>query len=88
MVVQWIRLGLIEAVYDRGGQPYLEPSQLARVARIQRLQSSLSINYAALGLVLDLLDRIDTLEAALRSRPDTRHPDTSGGASPRWIRTA
>jgi chaperone modulatory protein CbpM len=76
MVVQWVRLGLIDAVYDLGGKPYLEPSQLARVARIQRLRSSLSINYAALGLVLDLLDRIDTLEAALRGRPDTSGADT------------
>jgi hypothetical protein len=26
----------------------------------------LAMNYAALGLVLDLLDRVETLEAALR----------------------
>jgi hypothetical protein len=28
------------------------------------------LNYAALGLVLDLLERIDELEAALRARPN------------------
>ena len=34
-----------------------------RVARIQRLRAGLGLNYAALGLVLDLLDRIAELEA-------------------------
>jgi hypothetical protein len=83
LVRQVLRLGLIDATYDGAGEPYFEPSQLARVARIQRLRASLSVNYAAMGLVLDLLDRIDTLEAAVRSRPDTY-----GGANRQWIRTA
>ena len=100
LVTQLLRLGLIDAVCDATGRPYLEPSQLARVARIQRLRAGLSINYAAVGLVLDLLDRIDTLETALRTRPqntDNRRPDNRrpendrlenpGGANPRWIRT-
>ncbi|HEY8556739.1 MAG TPA: chaperone modulator CbpM, partial [Actinomycetes bacterium] len=39
------------------------------VARIQRLRTGLSLNYAAIGLVLDLLDRIDVLERDLRARP-------------------
>jgi chaperone modulatory protein CbpM len=38
----------------------------ATVARIQRLRGGLSLNYASIGLVLDLLDRVDRLEAALR----------------------
>jgi hypothetical protein len=92
LVTQLLRLGLIEADYDSAGRPYLEPSQLARVARIQRLRAGLSINYAAVGLVLDLLDRIDTLETELRSRPEirrseNRRPENPGGANPRWIRT-
>jgi hypothetical protein len=40
---------------------------VARLARIQRLHATLSLNYAAIGLVLDLLDRIDVLEARVRS---------------------
>ena len=36
------------------------------VARIQRLRAGFGLNYAAVGLVLDLLDRISALEAALR----------------------
>jgi hypothetical protein len=37
------------------------------VARVQRLHFGLSLNYAAIGLVLDLLDRIDELERRERS---------------------
>ena len=40
-------------------------------ARIQRLRAGLALNYAAIGLVLDLLDRIEELEAALAS-PERR----------------
>ena len=48
-----------------------QPGQVAAVARIQRLRAGLSLNYAALGVVVDLLDRIAELEAALRApRPD------------------
>jgi hypothetical protein len=39
---------------------------LVTVARVQRLRAGLSLNYAAIGLVLDLLDRIDELEEASR----------------------
>ena len=39
------------------------------MARIQRLRTGLSLNWAAIGLVLDLLDRIDVLERDLRARP-------------------
>ncbi|MFD2353761.1 chaperone modulator CbpM [Nonomuraea ferruginea] len=33
---------------------------------MQRLHEGLSINYAAIGVVIDLLDRIAELETALR----------------------
>jgi hypothetical protein len=45
---------------------WFAPGQLAVVARIQRLRAGLGLNYASIGLVLDLLDRITALEAALR----------------------
>jgi hypothetical protein len=38
------------------------------VARLQRLRSAFSLN-CALGLVVDLLDRIAALETDLRNRP-------------------
>jgi hypothetical protein len=48
------------------GELWFSPAQLAVAARIQRLRSGLALNYAALGLVIDLLDRVSELESALR----------------------
>ncbi len=69
LVRRLVALGLLEAERDAGGRLWLAPTELATVARIQRLRAGFSINYAAVGLVLDLLDRIEELEAALRRAP-------------------
>jgi DNA-binding transcriptional MerR regulator len=68
MVRRLVTLGLLEAHRDRADRLWLAPDQLATVARIQRLRAGFSLNYAAVGLVLDLLDRIEELEAAVRMR--------------------
>ena len=76
-VVRLVNLGLIEASPGAGPPPgpgqgaatdelWFSPAQLAVAARIQRLRSGLALNYAALGLVIDLLDRVSELESALR----------------------
>ena len=72
LVRRFVALGLIEATRDRGGELWLDPVELARVARVQRLRAGLSLNYASIGLVLDLLDRIEELEAAVRGRNGRR----------------
>lgn len=59
-------LGLLEPDRDTAGALWFTPSQLRVVARIQRLRAGFALNYAALGLVTDLLDRIAELESALR----------------------
>ena len=82
LVRRLVALGLLDAASDAGGVLWFARAQLARVARIQRLRRGLALNYAALGLVLDLLDRIDELEAALRARP-SRHEEVD-----RWRPTA
>ncbi|MGY1836341.1 chaperone modulator CbpM [Blastococcus sp. SYSU DS0510] len=66
LVRRLVALGLLEAERDAGGRLWLAPAELATVARIQRLRAGFSINYAAVGLVLDLLDRIEELQAVLR----------------------
>jgi hypothetical protein len=66
LVARLVCLGLLDAHASSSGQPAFAPDQLARAARIQRLRAGLSLNYAAIGVVLDLLDRIDILEAAAR----------------------
>ena len=61
-----VTLGLIQAYRDPAGQLWFSRGELAAVARVQRLRAGLALNYAAIGLVTDLLDRIAALEAALR----------------------
>ena len=52
-------------------------AELAAVARIQRLRAGLALNYAALGLVLDLLDRIErAAKQPAATRPGGRLPWT------------
>jgi chaperone modulatory protein CbpM len=70
LVRRLMALGLLEPDRDAAGRPRFTRRHLTAVARIQRLRAGFALNYAALGLVLDLLDRVAQLEAALaRSRP-------------------
>ncbi|MCW2500875.1 MAG: hypothetical protein JWN87_2551 [Frankiales bacterium] len=65
-------LGLLEALRDPAGGLWFAPEQLPVLARLRRLHAGLPLNYAALGLVMDLLDRIQRLETSLRTRPAPR----------------
>jgi hypothetical protein len=67
LIRRLVVLGLIEASHDPAGELWVPPGQVAAVARMQRLHAGFALNYAALGLVTDLLDRIAALEAALRT---------------------
>ena len=66
LVRRLVALGILDASGDCSGDLWFAPGQLAVAARIQRLHAGLGLNYASIGLVLDLLDRITELEAALR----------------------
>lgn len=72
LVTRLVALGLLESDRDSAGVLWFAQNQQARLARIQRLRADFSVNYAALGLVLDLLDRVTDLEHALRRAQ--RHP--------------
>lgn len=71
LIRRFVALGLVEAERDASGGLVFEPTATADLARVQRLRTGLCLNYASIGLVLDLLDRISMLEAALR-RAGTR----------------
>jgi chaperone modulatory protein CbpM len=71
LVRRLVALGLLDAAPDAAGELWFAPAQLAVAARLQRLRAGFGLNYAALGIVMDLLDRIAELEAALRHRSDT-----------------
>ncbi|HEV7932441.1 MAG TPA: chaperone modulator CbpM [Actinomadura sp.] len=68
LVRRLVALDLLDAERDMTGGLWFSPSQLTVVGRIQRLRAGFALNYAALGLVCDLLDRIEGLERSLRRR--------------------
>jgi hypothetical protein len=67
LIRRLVALGLLDARRDPAGELWFSPGQLAVLGRVQRLRAGFALNYAAIGLVTELLDRIATLEAALRS---------------------
>jgi chaperone modulatory protein CbpM len=71
LVRRLVALGILQADRDAAGELWFARSQVAVMGRVQRLRAGLGLNYAAVGLVADLLDRIAVLEAALQ---ETRRP--------------
>jgi hypothetical protein len=67
LVRRFVALGRVRADRDAAGRLWLPPGELVTVARVLRLRAGLALNYAAVGLVLDLLARIDELEASGRA---------------------
>jgi chaperone modulatory protein CbpM len=70
LVRRLVTLGLLETIPNPPGAGGIRfaPAQLEVAARIQRLRAGLGMNYASIGLVLQLLDRIDHLESTLRQQ--------------------
>ncbi|MDT7706202.1 MAG: chaperone modulatory protein CbpM [Pseudonocardiales bacterium] len=88
LVRRFVALGLLRASRDANGALWFTVGQLAAVARIERLRTGLSLNYTALGLVVDLLDRVQELELTLSAQPgrDRRRTGrTEPDRSVRWI---
>ena len=73
LIRKLVTLGILDAGRDVAGELWFSRDQLVAIARLQRLRAGFALNYAAIGLVTDLLDRIAVLEAALRGSR------TSGG---------
>jgi hypothetical protein len=75
LIHRFVALSVVQAQRDESGRLWFDARTPAAIARAQRLHDGLGLNYAALGLVLDLLDRIEHLEAALRrgGRPGKEH---------------
>ncbi|GIJ49578.1 hypothetical protein Val02_64640 [Virgisporangium aliadipatigenens] len=69
LIRRLVILGLLEPHRDGTGTLFFARYQLRDVSRIQRLRAGLGINYTALGVVIDLLDRIADLERQLRTPP-------------------
>jgi DNA-binding transcriptional MerR regulator len=79
LVRRFIALGLLDPERDATGALWFGRDQLRALARIRRLHAGLGLNYSAVGLVVDLLDRVAELERELRStssRPTGGRPWT------------
>ena len=94
LVRRFWALGLIDAARQLDGALWFSPAQVPAVARLLRLHAALPLNYAALGLVCDLLDRIADLETAQHVRGRTEPVRKRSTAQPtadqpersqRWI---
>jgi hypothetical protein len=77
LVSRFVALGLVDAERDPRGRLWFRVGAPSAIARVQRLRTGLYLNYAAVGVVLDLLDRIERLETALRrSERAAKEPTT------------
>ena len=66
LIRRLVALGVIDAARDSADELWFPRSQVAALARVQRLRAGFALNYAAIALVTELLDRIAVLETALR----------------------
>jgi hypothetical protein len=66
LVRRLVVLGVIDATRGANGELRFARQQVPVAARVQRLRSGLALNYAAIGLVAELLDRIADLERRAR----------------------
>src|SRR4051794_21984715 len=85
LVRRFVALAVVPAVRGQDGALWFAPRSIAEVARLQRLRAALAVNWAALGLVADLLDRITELETLLGIRGRTepvRTPVPTDQATP------
>lgn len=59
-VLQLYDMGLVEVVFQKNEQ-YLPIQQLPKAEKIVRLHLDLEINLEGIGVITDLLDRIETM---------------------------
>ena len=74
VVRRLVTLGLVDVERGLDGEPWFQQRDVQRLGRAVRLHAGLGLNYTALGLVLDLLDRVAELEAAAQRRPLSARP--------------
>jgi chaperone modulatory protein CbpM len=76
-VVELVEEGVIEPRGKVGPQWRFAATTVVRVQKAQRLHSDLGINLPGVALALQLLDRIETLEARVR-QSSRRSADDAG----------
>jgi len=68
LIDRFVRLGLVDPVdlNDEPEQWRFDRNVVPKIKKIIRLRNELGINYSGIGVILDLLERIDFLETRLR----------------------
>lgn len=67
LIDRFIRMGLIDAVeWDAAGEALFHYEVIPVIRRILRIRNQLGVNYAGVGVILELMARIDTLESRIR----------------------
>ena len=63
-----VNLGLVDPLepIEKREEQRFDEATVSTVQKIMRLRNQLGINYAGIGVVLDLLSRIESLESRLR----------------------
>ncbi len=66
LVEKFIRLGLIEfAEENDDGEMLFDASVVPLIRRIMRLRNQLGVNYAGIGVILELLSQLDLMESRI-----------------------
>jgi DNA-binding transcriptional MerR regulator len=71
VVARLVEFGLLQPIESSGNLLLFDPSKIRRLLSIKRLRSELGINLEGVAVVLDLVERLQTLErenAWLRAR--------------------
>jgi chaperone modulatory protein CbpM len=89
LVRRLVRLGLLEPTSTPDGGWSFSARHLTELGRIERLHALAHLNYAAIGMVVDLLDRIAELEEALAatSAPTAGPGKVTALGGRTWTRT-
>lgn len=74
-VLELMQEGVLEPVQRSGPQWRFASTSIVRVEKARRLQRDLGINLPGIALALELLERIDMLEARLRGASRPLPPD-------------
>ena len=78
-VMELVEEGIIEPRGPGGPQWVFSATSVVRVQKVQRLQRDLGVNLPGIALALELLDRIEALEARLRTAAMPLPPEDAEG---------
>ncbi len=78
LLERFVRLGLIEFRETTGNGEWLfGPDVIPAIRRILRLRNDLGVNYAGVGVILELLSRVEALESRVRELEHARSCESS-----------